>query len=251
MGVVSLGDLVLTDRFPGHVNPNLGIPTGGWDSTEANFVTTAADTPAPLYPAGTKIEAYTDNSNNPGYYTMAYLSYHCYSTTVGVIEAGDLSLNVGWCFHWDQSDAVFYAAQGADTSIVPYYVVGGIEGQADGFTDSSKGGALAIPCLSKSAGESSAAYVSGYGDSWGWFWVGGVCPVQDVTLFKGAADTSFAGLDVTCGGNLIAAPFIVELTSANGVPEFAGASAAEDSTDVGVTTLPFGCAVGYACTSER
>ena len=251
MGVISLGDLVLTDRFPGHVNPNLGIPTNGWDGTDSNFVTTAADTPPPLYPPGTKIEAYTDNSNNPGYYTMAYLAYHCYSTGVGLIEADDISLNVGFCFHYDASDAVDYAAQGADTSIVPYYVMAGIEGGADAFTDSSKGGAMAIPCLSKSAGESSAAYVSGFGDSWGWFWVGGVCPVQDVTLFKGEADASFVGLDVTAGGHLIAAPFIIELTSANGVPDYAGASASEDSTDVGLTTLPFGCAVGYACTSER
>lgn len=251
MAVASFGDLVLVDRWPGHVNPNLGIPTNGWDGTDGNFVTTAADTPPPLYPVGTKIEAYTDNSNNPGYYTMAYLAYHCYSSAIGLIESTDLSLGRGFCFHYDASDAVAYAAQGADTSIVPYYVVTSPESGADAVSDITKGGAVAITCATKSAGESSAAYVSGFGDSFGWFWVGGVCPVQDVSIFKGAQDTEFVGSDFTTGANFIAAPFIVEYSSTTGKPDFAGPSQAEDSTDVGVTSLPFGCAVGYACTSTR
>lgn len=252
MAVVSIGDLQLIDQWPGHVNPNLGIPTNGWDSTTDNFVTTAADTPPPSYPIGTKIEAYTDNSNNPGYYTMAYLAYHCISSAIGLIEADDMSIGKCYCFHYDASDAVAYASQGADTSIVPYYVVAGIESHATtaAVTDATKGGCLAIPCLSKSAGESTAAYVSGFGDSFGWFWVGGVCPVSDVTLFKGEADTTFVGFDLTTDAHVISAPFVVEFTTDSGILEYAGMSIGLDTTHV-ETGLPYDCAVGYSCTSAR
>ena len=252
MAVVSIGDLQLIDRWPGHVNPNLGIPTNGWDGTTDNFVTTAADTPPPSYPVGTKIEAYTDNSNNPGYYTMAYLAYHCYSSTVGVIESDDLSIGKGFCFRYDGSEAV----AGSDyttTTLNPYYVVAGIESHAGeaAVTDATKGGRLAIPCLSKSAGENVGAYVSGFGDSFGWFWIGGVCPVQDVTLFKGELDTDYVGLDLSTDAHVISAPFIVEFTTDSGILEYAGMSTAFDTTDLETPNLPYNCEVGYSCTSCR
>ncbi len=248
MAVISISKLNLIDNFPGYPNPNLGIPTNGWDNTVDNFVTTAADTPPPNYPIGTKIQAYTDNSAAPGYYTMAYLAYHCFSSAVGLIEQSDFSLGKAYCFHYDASDAVTYAAKGADGSVVPWYVMASVEGDI-AATDVTKGGALAIPCCSQNAGESSDAYDSGYGDSFGWFWVGGVCPVQDISTFRGALDTANLGIDLTCDAHLISAPFVIEYTTASGILEYAGATLAEDHSDVGVTNLPYGCAVGYACSS--
>ncbi len=251
MGTIAISQLNLIDNFPGVANPNLGIPTNGWDNTVDNFVTTAADTPPPNYPIGTKITAYSDNSVAPGYYTMAYLAYHCFSSAVGVIESGDISIGVAFCSHYDGSDAVLSHAISTDGTIATtWYVMASCENDI-AASDVTKGGALAIPCATISAGESSDAYDSGYGDSFGWFWVGGVCPVTDVTLFEGDADTEFIGLDLTTDLHVLSGPFLVEYTAATGILESAGVSTALDLTDVGPTCLPFGCAVGYACCSNR
>lgn len=252
MATVHLGQLNLIDRWPGAVNPNLGIPKGGWDSTSDNFATSddTASAWTPPYPVGTKIMAYTDNSNCPGYYTMMYLMYHCYSATGGVIDASTycISNGYGYCFHYDSSDAQAYAAEAADTSWVPYYVVSSPFGGGGATCEITKGAPLAIPCATLSAGESSAAYVSGKGDSYGWFWVGGVCPAADATLLQGI-DSAALGCELTIDAHVIPGPVVVEYTGNTGILEYAGLSLAEDSTDVGVTTLPYGCAAAHACTS--
>ncbi len=245
---ISISELNLIDRFPGPVNPNLGIPTNGWDNTVDNFVTTAEDTPPPSYPIGTKIQAYTDNSCCPGYYTMAYLAYHCVSSAVGLIEQDDFSIGKAYCSHYDGSEAV-YSYEDA-TLVTPYFVMVSCENDVKA-SDITRGGTLAIPCCSMSAGESESAYVSGYGDSFGWFWVGGVCPVNDITTYKGEADvTTGVGMDLTADGHLIAGPFVMTFATDSGQPNFAGMSLALDTTDI-ETGLPYGCAVGYACTSCR
>jgi len=252
MASIHLSQLQLIDGFPGPVNPNLGIPRGGWDNTSDNFATSddTASAWSPPYPVGTKIMAYTDNSNCPGYYTMAYLMFHCYSATAGIIDASSycISNGYGYCFHYDESDAQAYAAEGADTSWVPYYVLSSVYSGGGTACEVTKGMPLAIPCATISAGEGSAAYASGHGDSYGWFWVGGVCPCLDATLLQGT-ESETAGLEVSIDTNVHSGPVVVEYTGNTGILEYAGISISEDSTDVGVTSMPFGCAVGYACTS--
>ncbi len=245
MAGIALANIRLIDNWPGAVNPNLGIPTNGWDATEDNFVTTSADTPVPSYPLGTKIMAYTDNSACPGYYTMMYLMYHAISATVGTVDGTvDFTAGSHFCFHYDASDAVHYDA--ADTSTVPYYVVGSIAGGATAGLDVTKGGAMAIPCASISAGESSAAFVSGFGDSFGWFWVGGVAPIKDVTLYRGDDDLVI-GPDITCDANAMTGPAILEYTAATGILELCGFSTQNDATTGGTFVIPQ--AHAYLCTS--
>ena len=148
MAGIAIANIRLIDNWPGAVNPNLGIPTGGWDNTTDNFVTTAVDTPLPTYPIGTKIMAYTDNSACPGNYTMMYLMYHAVSSTVGIVEATvDFTAGSHFCFHYDASDAVHYDA--ADTSTVPYYVVASVASGATAGLDVTKGSGVAIPCTSQ------------------------------------------------------------------------------------------------------
>lgn len=253
MTTIHLGQMNLIDRWPGAVNPNLGIPTGGWDNTTDNF-NTADDTASawsPPYPVGTKIMAYTDNSHNPGYYTMMYLMYHCYSATGGVIDASTycISNGYGYCFHYDDSDAQAYAAEGADTSWVPYYVVASPFGGGGSTCEITKGSPLAIPCASLDYGESTAAYVSGYGDCYFWAWVGGVCPAADATFLQGADINDPLGCEITTDAHIIPGPIVVEYTGNTGIIEYAGISIGEDSTHVGVTSMPFGCAVAHVCTS--
>jgi hypothetical protein len=252
MAGIALANIRLIDNWPGEVNPNLGIPTNGWDSTEDNFPTTAADTPVPSYPLGTKIMAYTDNSACPGYYTMMYLMYHAVSATVGIVEATvDFTAGSHFCFHHDTSDAVHYDA--ADTSTVPYYVVSSVaSGATAGAVDVTKSSGVAIPCASISAGESSAAFVSGYGDSYGWFWVGGVAPIKDCTIMKGDDDL-IIGPDLTTdwvgtanGANRLG---ILEYTGTTCVPTGYDGTTYGDTTAAGGMNHS-GLAHLIACTSE-
>ncbi len=115
MATVNLCNIQLVDKWPGTVNTNLGIPTGGWDNTTDNFKTTAS-TDSPGHDVGTKIMGYTDNSYAPGNYTMMYLMYHGFSSSA-TIDADDFSTNVAVCVHYDASEAQKY---GVDSSVVPY-----------------------------------------------------------------------------------------------------------------------------------
>lgn len=186
MANLPLTHLVLDDRWPGTPNIFYGRPTNGWDNTVDNFKTSSGNT-TPKYPAGTKIQSYTDNSYCPGWYTMMYLSFHDYSA---VDISGDFSDGNFWCSHYDGSDAEKYST---DFSSSPYYVVARCYTAAS--TDVTKGAPVAVPCFSL-ASDGSGAYVAGYGDAYGWFWVGGVCPCLDATIMKGLADSD-AGADVT------------------------------------------------------
>jgi len=255
MATMHLTQLNMVDRWPGTPSPHLGKPTGGWDNTTDNY-NTADDTGlawTPPYPLGTKIQQYTDNSVCPGYYTMMYLMYHCYSATGGVIDASSYCITngYGYCCHYDGSDAQAYAVEGADTSWVPYYVVSSPFGGGAATCEITKGSPIALPCASIDYGGSSASYANGYGDSYGWFWVGGVCPVSDATFFYGCEGTSAgaAGGEVTIDTHVIPGAVVVEYTGNTGVLEYAGLSLAEDSTDVGVTSIPYGTVHFHACTS--
>ena len=192
MAGINLSSIILDDRWPGAVNPNLGIPKGGFDNTTDNYTTTAASD-TPKYPLGTKIMAYTDNSWAPGWYTMMYLMYHSYESGATYDISADIS--DGWigCLHCDGSTAQHYNQQG-DTSTIPYYVVGRcITAVATDL--SSGGGATALPCCSIGT-DGTDSYTQGYGDAFGWFWVGGVCPAKDLTFF----DNIGAGKASVCAG---------------------------------------------------
>ena len=91
MANLPLTKLVLYDRFPGTPSPVLGKPTNGWDNAGNGCVTTAE------YPLGTKIIAYSDNTHNPGWYTMYYGTLACYSSGADVSD--DFSDGKFWCSH--------------------------------------------------------------------------------------------------------------------------------------------------------
>lgn len=210
MAGINMSSIILYDRWPGVPNPNLGIPTDGWDNTKDNFKTTAA-TALPSYPVGTKIMAYSDNSWAPGQYTMMYLEFHAFSDAVisGCISQ-DFSDGFQACTHADGSTAAHYDVM-ADTSFIPYYVVSKCYtiagGEVDYTRSQSFNGAVAIPCATLNSDGTKCITQGGYGDSYGWFWVGGVCPAKDVSIFDVANRTYGSGC---CGiGACVSGDFAV------------------------------------------
>ena len=200
MATIRLSRLILADGFPGDVDDNLGVPANGWDNTTDNFKTTSADGTSDAwlkgtYPMGTKIKAYTDNSACPGWYTMMYAAFHCYTKgpTTNFDITGDFSESAFMCSKIGQgcsSQTMF------DTSAAPWYVLGNCFSSFS--SDLSCGSPLAIPCTSMSGdGTLASLEENGYGDSFGWFWVGGVCPCKDVTILQGLGG-SLQGADITC-----------------------------------------------------
>lgn len=188
-GNINLSQVRLIDKFPGAVNNNLGIPTGGWDNTTDNFTTTSIGQ-AGSYPLGTKIMAYTDSSYVKGWYTMAYLMYHSFES---VDISADYSDGLQVCSHFDNSDAEKYIL---DISACPYYVVSNELTAAN--SDISSGAGVAFPCFTlESDGTKSSVANQSYGDAYGWFWIGGVCPCRDVTRLDGTLGL-FIGVDISC-----------------------------------------------------
>jgi len=191
MAGIQLSNIILTDRWPGVPIQGLGTPTGGWDNTQDNFKTTSAND-KPTYPLGTKIAAHSDNSWAPGWYTMMYLMYHSYEAGALYDVSNDFSDGQFWCTHADGSTAQAYGTI-ADNSTIPYYVVSKCITTTGG--DVSLVGAVAVPCVSL-ASDGTGVFVAGYGDSYGWFWVGGVCPAKDITIL----DEDSAGNGSVCQG---------------------------------------------------
>lgn len=229
MANVPLTHLVLNDNWPGSSNVFYGRPTGGWDNTTDNFKTTSGST-EPNYPPGTKISSYTDNSYCPGWYTMMYLMFHDYS---GDDISGDFSDGNFWCSHYDGSEAEKYST---DFSATPYYVVARCI--TEGVTDVTRGTPVAVPCATL-ASDGTTAYANGYGDAYGWFWVGGVCPCLDVTILKGAADSD-AGADVTMSIRQVGAIYPHRATTTLMFHTTA------DATNPAAETTP---AAGWICTT--
>lgn len=201
---IRLTSLIMNDGFPGSPNPNLGIPAGGFDATAWNFSTTdnTALAENPPYPPGTKIQAYTDNSNCQGYYTMAYLARHEYSTEC---ISSDISETGIFCAGIGEECVTHWSVTYTDNSHAPWWVVAKIQVQGDStkITCASLGLPIAIACSTVDADSSEAAEMSaadpkelGYGHAWGWFWVGGVCPCADITFLKGLGN-SLLGVDIT------------------------------------------------------
>ena len=214
---IRLAYLNLHDTWPGEANQNLGIPTDGWDNTVENFQTTASGQAVPI-PVGQKRSVYTDNTNCPGTYTMMYLAYH---DTSSYDVSGDFSDTQFWCAALGDSSRT----QWSDGSKTPYYVVSRCVTGTNTMmrTDATVGAPLAVPCASITA-DSSVSSASGdapvdddFGGAYGWFWVGGVCPVKDVTIM---ADLTYGstcggrGVDITAGTDLKRGNFYAEISSA-------------------------------------
>lgn len=161
MATIGMSYLVLEDNWPGAPNPNLGMPTGGWDNTTDCCVS------VPTYAPGTKIMAFNDCTRNKGYYTMAYLARADGSFALDVSgEAGNLaapSVANLVCTHMDST-----TVDGNET-YVPWYFVSGDCTKSDTTTGGL--GCVAIQCGSMNSED-------GTNDAfdYGWFWVGGVCP---------------------------------------------------------------------------
>lgn len=236
MANIRLSRITLIDNWPGVPEDAYGIPADGWDNTVDNFKTTsAADQPS--YPVGTKISAYTDNTNCPGRYTMMYLMYHCWSSTAACVSA-DFSDGKFFCSHVGYGSAC--TAQFADTHKAPYFVVGNCYTSAAGeFTNGSP---IAIPCCSMSSDGTTAA-TNGYGDFYGWFWVGGVCPCKDVTILD---DSGFlTGVDITTEATMRAGPIVACYTSSTLIPASDDTIFGDQTECAGKAFLPF----GWACCS--
>jgi len=190
MTTVRLCDFNLIDSWPGPVNPNRSIPTDGWDNTVDNMITTGTSETPPV-PVGTKVMAYSNNANAPGWYTCIFLMFHSYEDGVDVITKTDYSLKGAWCAHADGSTAEKYTE---DVSGIPYYVVSRCYTAAgNDMTDMGLG--ICLPCATLDS-DGTGVFVAGYGDGYGWFWCGGVPPLNDVSHFRGAADNS-KGFDFT------------------------------------------------------
>lgn len=203
---IPLSSVQLVDNWPGPVNFNAGIPTNGWDNTVDNFETSDAThlVQNPPQMIGEKRAAYTDNSHCPGWYTMMYLCYHSFENAC---VSADMSDSLQLCTHYDGSDCEWY-----DNSHSPYFVV--TNEITKGITDATKGMRIAFPCASL-ASDGTDAYASGQGDSWGWFWVGGVCPCKEATILDGTAGNGL-GVEFECASTFTGGPMTLDDFSTDG-----------------------------------
>lgn len=171
-GEILLHKILLYDKWPGEANPNLGVPAGGWDSTVYSCCQSA-----PTYPPGTKISAYQDHTYCEGAYTMCYMCFH---------ESSDWAYDI--LAVSDTQNAVICGDVGGEGGHGLVVLDGSYAGVVD-YTESlwwivtnsyingdvSAAGRVAVPVCGMSEGE------------FGWFWVGGVCPVGEVTFYDGQA----------------------------------------------------------------
>lgn len=184
--------LILTDGWPGVVNPNLGKPAGGWDNTIDCCVTN------PTYPVGSKLMGYNDSSHNPGGYTMCYMGRAdgsfaaSFCADLGNIAAPSLGHLVvahycGTCVLGEQNTA-------------PWYIV---TADCTGSDATFSGAHAAIQCGSMSGGFHDATLVGS--PQFGWFWVDGVCPAQtdggDLTWLWDSSFETNSG-EVSRGGDI-------------------------------------------------
>ena len=176
MARINLRDVILNDGFPGPVNPNKSVPTDGWDNTVDNDVT------VPTHPLGTKIMDYNDSSQNPGWYTCAYLRW---SAVSGKNDISDISTGWGFCHRQDGTTSV-------DATASPWNVTG-----QQGITDSTRNTMFAVACGTMTSTDVTLGDTGKYG----WFWIEGVKP-RDTTLLDSLG--SGLGVEVTTDGNVIA-----------------------------------------------
>lgn len=229
---IPLTTVTLVDNWPGVVNPNLSIPTNGWDNTFDNFGTTSGNI-TPSVPIGTKVMAYTDNTHQPGWYTMMYLMYHSFESDC---ISQDMSDSVQLCVPFDGSTAELY-----DNTNTPWFVVTNEVTNVALNNDGTRSGLIAFPCATLDS-DGTSAYGNGYGDSYGWFWVGGVCPCKDATILDGTSGNGL-GVEFACSSGFYGGALAIDIsTSRIFLSEYNQAS---DLPFTGQTS-PI---VGYSCAS--
>lgn len=248
MAVVKLTKLILNGaKWPG-MPVNLGMPTDGWDNTVDNFNSSDATHLAfnPPVPIGQKRQLYTDNSYAPGYYTMMYLCFHSFES--GAIAtnciSGDYSDGYFWCAPVRPEKTCMSTSMWADTSGVPWFVVS----KCATAGDQTRGGPVAVPCCTHINSDGTVAATNGYGDGYGWFWVDGVCPAKDVTIFQGLAGSQ-AGADITTDALMGHGAVMLEVTGATGDLMSCEVSNIGDETTLNAFFDPGSLAIGWICQS--
>lgn len=184
MVAVNTKKLWLNDNWPGSPNPNLGIPRGGFDATAWTDASTEE------YPIGTKIQVYQDFSGLCGNYTMIYLRYYCMSN-YWAVEKADLS-DAGHCIFQQFCNSTCLSSDGT-SAMFTVTNSGTIDTGAACGTNS---GLCAIACGSLSDRDTTTDGNNPGG--YGWFWVGGPCPM-DCSMLSGAAH---AGVDMSTAGDV-------------------------------------------------
>lgn len=247
MATLRLTKLVLDDKWPGPVNPNLGIPTGGWDNSKDNFSTAdatgRAQNAGDAVPLGQKRMAYTDNSNCRGSYTMMYLCLHSFEDGMDVSQ----DFSDGHFFHAPNltSNADLSQTEWSDTSRGPYFVVSRCTTGND-FT--TAGGPVAIPCSTKTYSDGTVNATNGYGDGYGWFWVGGVCPCKDVTIMDDSG--FFTGVDLTVDSLVRKGPvFLCQTGAAAWLMSCDPSNVMDDTAGAALNPSAAALRIGWVCDS--
>lgn len=253
MANLRLSKLVLRDSWPGIVNLNRSTPNYslnskcGWDNTFDNF-STADDTARALNQnrtqrIGEKRSAYHESTDNPGWYTMMYLCLHSFEDGMDVSK----DFSDGHFFHGPLANDVACASNSewADTSVGPYFVVG----RCTTGSDVTRQCAVAIPCSTYIYSDGTIVNAQGYGDGYGWFWVGGVCPCKDITLFDDETGDG-KGVDLTVDAVLGVGPVFLEVTGAAAWLMSCDETNLMDDTEGVVTSPnPAALAIGWVCES--
>ena len=187
-GELALHKIILNDNWPGEVNPNLGIPTGGWDSTSVPVAVRSACVCVAAYPPGTKIRAYSDGSKAYGTYTMCYLRF---------VEGSDFAQDIG-----DVSDSLALVARSAQDQTDAQALIDGSNGDCtvSQWWNVTNDFSASEATQDSLAAVATAAFSTG---EYGWYWVGGVCPYKDVTMFDDSA-TADSGAELQGEGNIVA-----------------------------------------------
>ena len=173
MANMSLRSVILYDKWPGVVNPNMSVPVNGFDSTKEGSGNCVSES---IFQIGLKIQAYNDGTYNPGFYTMQYLQF-CEGSS-NAYDVGDLTTGYRACFWYDVTQ---HHPDGNNAGT--WYVV--TNNVSD--SDATRGGGVAFPVCDLSGAETTGSNAPEFG----WFWVGGVnpcvtSPVADCTKLGGA-----------------------------------------------------------------
>lgn len=229
-----------------HKSPRSGVGGKGWDNTYDNFNTIDDTVRAfnPPIPLGEMRQAYTDNTNCPGWYTMIYLALHAFSDED---ISADFSDGNAFCSIADGSKT-----QWGDGSMAGPFTVGRCYTSI--AVEISSGLPLVLPCATHNPDASlhssiTDPYTTGLGCSYGWFWGEGVCPCKDVTLMQGTAG-SLKGAEITVDGLMrVGGVMGCFTTGTSGFELFTmDSSNVEDATDP-VGRVPEPC--GWVCASAE
>ncbi|MHC4061880.1 MAG: hypothetical protein ACYSR6_09780 [Planctomycetota bacterium] len=177
MAKAMLRSIILNDLWPGSPNPNLGIPTDGWDSTTGGNKSTTA-----IYPVGTKISAYHDGTP-AGLYTMIYLRFFEGSgelPTLAGASAGNNFVTIGDATYAPDGTGIWWNVTNHATISCATHDWAPL--------------ACAVAAL---VGDGTLTATAATNAEYGWFWCGGVCPASLLTCFS---DGEFTGVGTHMSG---------------------------------------------------